>query len=90
MNMSMHRYIRREEMIEPIYAPSKGCDRYKNVATLPCNRCDKRKYCEENQVACAAYKHYSKEKYARVEAIDVLPHIPSKKIYNTIYGQRRA
>ena len=90
MKMSMHRPIRSEEMIHPPYASGKGCDRYKNVATLPCNRCEKRKYCEDNQVACEAYKHYSTEKYAKAETLDALPHIPSRKIYNTIYDRRRA
>ena len=84
MNLSMHRAITSEEMIEPQYVAGKGVDRYSSVKTLPCHGCDSKESCAANQTACAAYKHYCANKYAKAEVIDSLSRTPTELIFQKI------
>ena len=85
MNLSMHRPIRRWEMVREFEGTVRGCGMADDSKIMPCNDCNKRAWCAAKQAACEAYRAYTWKHYAKAEELAVIPRIPSKAIFNRIY-----
>jgi hypothetical protein len=85
MNLSMHRPIRRDEMIIEPGGTVRSLGMAADSTSNPCNDCNKREWCIEKRAACEAYRSYTWKHYAKAEELAMLPRVPSKAIFNQIY-----